>query len=55
VGKRERKGTWKTQALVGMIILNYILKKYDGISWIGFVWLGIETSEHSNEPYGFIQ
>jgi len=25
------------------------------MSWIGFVWLGIEASERSNEPNGFIQ
>jgi hypothetical protein len=27
VGKPEGKSTWTTQAEVGMIILNYILKK----------------------------
>jgi hypothetical protein len=26
------------------IILKWILKKYDGILWTGFIWLGIGTS-----------
>lgn len=55
LGKPEGKSIWKKQAQVGMLILNYIVKKQDGISWTGFVWLGIEASEHSNEPCGFIQ
>jgi hypothetical protein len=27
-----------------MIILKWMLEKYDGVEWSGFIWLRIETS-----------
>jgi hypothetical protein len=40
------------------IILKWILKKYDGIVWTGFIWLGIGQvvawCEHGNKPSGSI-
>jgi hypothetical protein len=37
-----------------MIILRWILGKYDWVDWTGMIWLRIETSggsyEHGDEP-----
>jgi hypothetical protein len=35
----------------GRVILNWLLKQAGGKMWIGFIWLGIGTS---NEPSGSI-
>jgi len=37
-----------------MIILKMILKK-DRNTWTVFVWIKVGTSEHANEPSGFVK
>jgi hypothetical protein len=43
----------------GGIILKWILKKYDGMSWTGHTWFGIGQvagcCERGNEPSGSIK
>lgn len=43
----------------GRIILKWIINKYDGMTFIGYIWLRIETMDgfcwHGNEPLGFIK
>jgi hypothetical protein len=29
--------------------------RYDGMVWTGSIWLRIGTSEHGNEPSGYIK
>jgi hypothetical protein len=29
--------------------------RWDGVIWTGFIWLGIGTSEHDNEPSGSVK
>jgi hypothetical protein len=39
-----------------VIILRWILERYDGVEWTGFVWLRIRaidgSCKHGNEPSG---
>jgi hypothetical protein len=37
------------------IILEWILGKYCGNVWTGFIWLRIGTNGHGNEPSGSIK
>jgi hypothetical protein len=41
----------------GRIILEWILKKWDRMAWIAFIWLiqgqMASSCEHDNEPSGF--
>ena len=44
VGKPE-KDNWEHFRVGRSIILNGILKKWDGRTWIGFLWLRIRTCQ----------
>jgi hypothetical protein len=44
VGKPEGKSHWEDQDVGGWTILKWILERYDGMEWIGLIWLRIGTS-----------
>jgi hypothetical protein len=44
VGKSEGKRPVGALDVGGRIILKWIVEKYDGVVWIGFVWLSIGIS-----------
>jgi hypothetical protein len=41
---QKERGHWEDQNVGGRRILKWILERYDGMVWIGFVWLRIGTS-----------
>jgi hypothetical protein len=43
VGKPEGKSHQEDQDVGGRIILGWILERWDGVMWIGLVWLRIGT------------
>jgi hypothetical protein len=45
---------WEDQDVGGWTILKWILDRYDGMVWIGLIWLRIGTSEHDIEASGSI-
>jgi hypothetical protein len=55
VGKPEGTNHWEDQDVGGWTILKWILKRQDGMVWIGLIWLRTGTSEHGNEPPGSIK
>jgi hypothetical protein len=45
VGEPEGKNHCEDLDVGGRIILEWILKRYDGVVWNGLIWLRIGTSE----------
>jgi hypothetical protein len=45
VGKHEGTETTCNTGVNGRMILNCILKEYDGRTWTGLIWLRIRTSD----------
>jgi hypothetical protein len=55
VGKPEGKRPLGRPKRRWVKILKWILERYDGMEWIGWIWLRIGTSEHGIEPSGSIK
>jgi hypothetical protein len=59
VEKQKERGHKEYLHVGGRIILKWILERYDGVTWAGFIWHRIKTSknccEHRNEPSGSIK
>jgi len=45
MGKYEERDHLEDLDLDGMIILNWIFKKYNGRAWARFIWLWVRTSD----------
>jgi hypothetical protein len=43
-GSQKKGDLWEALDVGGIIILKWILEKYDGILWIGFILLRIGAS-----------
>jgi hypothetical protein len=43
VGKPEGKSHYEDKDVDGLIILGWILERWDGVMWTGLVWLRIGT------------
>jgi hypothetical protein len=41
---QEERDHWENQNVGGWTIVIWILERYDGMSWIGLMWLRIGTS-----------
>jgi hypothetical protein len=41
---RKEGDHWEDQDVVGWTILKWILERYDGMVWIGLIWLRIGAS-----------
>jgi hypothetical protein len=41
---QKERDHWEDQDVSGWTILKWILERYDGIVWIGYIWLRIGTS-----------
>jgi hypothetical protein len=41
---QNERDHWKEQDVGGWTILKWILERYDGMVWIGSIWLRIGTS-----------
>jgi hypothetical protein len=42
---QNERAHWEGQDVGGWTILKWILERYDGMVWIGLIWLRIGTSE----------
>jgi hypothetical protein len=40
----SRRDHWEDKDVGGRIIIKWILKRYDGVAWTGFIWLRIGTN-----------
>jgi hypothetical protein len=40
----KERDHWEDQDIGGWIILEWLLKRYDGVVWTGLIWLRIGTS-----------
>jgi hypothetical protein len=58
-GILERRDHLEDLGVDGRIILEWIIGKFGGSVWIGFIWLGTGISgglcEHDNEPSGSLK
>jgi hypothetical protein len=41
---QKERDHWEDQDVGGLTILKWILERYDGMVWIGLIWLRIGTS-----------
>jgi hypothetical protein len=41
---QKERDHWEDQDVGGLTILKWILEKYDGMVWIGLIWLRIGTN-----------
>jgi hypothetical protein len=41
---QKERDHWNVQDVGGWTISNWILERYDGMVWIGLIWLRIGTS-----------
>jgi hypothetical protein len=42
--RKKERYNYEDLDVGGRIILRWIVEKYDGVVWTGFIWLGIRTS-----------
>jgi hypothetical protein len=41
---QKERDHWEDQGVCGWTIIKWILERYDGMLWIGLIWLRIGTS-----------
>jgi hypothetical protein len=41
---QKERDHWQNQDVRGWTILKWILERYDGVIWIGLIWIRIGTS-----------
>jgi hypothetical protein len=41
---QEKRDHWEVHRVGGWTILKWILEKYDGMVWIGLIWVTIGTN-----------
>jgi hypothetical protein len=41
---KKKRDYWEDQDVGGWTILKWILERYDGMEWIGWIWRRIGTS-----------